>query len=76
MYYSTGVHYYYETMQLRCKYYLVLGGGATFDIPYSGHFSRGNIFMKVVILVISWKIFCGRAVCLIFWARARGVFRG
>ena len=24
-------------------------------IPYSGYFSRGNIFVKVVILAISWK---------------------
>ena len=45
-------------------------------IPYSGYFSRGNIFVKVVILAISWKKFRGRAVCLLFWARARGVFRG
>ena len=43
---------------------------------YSGYFSRGNIFVKVVILAISWKKFRGRAVCLLFWARARGVFRG
>ena len=33
----------------------------TVDIPYSGYFSRGNIFVKVVILAISWKKFCGRA---------------
>ena len=33
-------------------------------IPYSGYFSRGNIFVKVVILAISWKYFCGRAVCI------------
>ena len=33
-------------------------------IPYSGYFSRGNIFVKVVILVISWKKFHGRAVCI------------
>ena len=30
-------------------------------IPYSGYFSRGNIFVKVVILAISWKKFRGRA---------------
>ena len=29
------------------------------DIPYSGYFSRGNIFVKVVILAISWKKFRG-----------------
>ena len=28
-------------------------------IPYSGYFSRGNIFVKVVIFAISWKKFCG-----------------
>ena len=28
-------------------------------IPYSGYFSRGNIFVKVVILAISWKTFRG-----------------
>ena len=30
-------------------------------IPYSGYFSRGNIFVKVVILAISWKKFRDRA---------------
>ena len=45
-------------------------------LPYNGYFSRGNIFVKVVILAISWKKFRGRAVCLLLWARARGVFRG
>ena len=48
----------------------------TCKIPYSGYFSRGNIFVKVVILAISWKKFHGRAVCLLFWACAHGVFRG
>ena len=43
---------------------------------YSGYFSRGNILVKVVILAISWKYFRGRAVCLLFWVHARGVFRG
>ena len=46
------------------------------SLPYSGYFSRGYIFLKVVILAISWKKFRGRAVCLLFWARTRGVFRG
>ena len=31
---------------------------------YSRYFSRDNIFMKVVILGISCKIFCGRVVCV------------
>ena len=51
----------YADMQLLCH------------IPYSGYFSRGNIFVKVVILAISWKKFRGRAVALKphpFWARA------
>ena len=29
------------------------------DIPYSGYFARGNIFVKVVILAISWNKFRG-----------------
>ena len=33
-------------------------------IPYSRYFSRGNIFVKVVILAISWKNFRCRAVCV------------
>ena len=41
-------------------------------IPYSGYFSRGNIFVKVVILAISWKKFRGRDYLLpILGARTR-----
>ena len=42
-------------------------------LPYSGYFSRGNIFVKVVILAISWKKFRGHAVCLLF-GRVHAVF--
>ena len=34
------------------------------DAFNSVYFSRGNIFVKVVILAISWKKFRGRAVCV------------
>ena len=53
----------------------ILYGASHCYIPYSGYFSRGNIFVKVVILAISWKKFRGRTFCLLFWLRARGVFR-
>ena len=37
------------------------------EVPYGGYFSRGDIFVKVVILAISWKKFRGfgraHAVC-------------
>ena len=50
-----------STDALSCTIYIYI------YIPYSGYFSRGNIFLKVVILAISWKKFRGfgraHAVC-------------
>ena len=45
----------------RAHLVLQLARAVCIIIPYSGYFSRGNIFVKVEILAISWKkIFVAR----------------